>query len=247
MGLFSRKVSKAVAEERAASFYRRVMVPEQTEIVGVAHYQDGLAASLKREHKRAQEATLTLVLRADPNNPKDPDAIAVFHRDHLVGHIAKTETGIFHPQMAPTYPEEIPVVEAEMVVRGGRRYLRVYSFVTPIASDVGEPGPMLTIGNIRGQNVDQHAVEQWIAGGAPVGVKSVLSVAQLALHPYSGLDVVIHLGGVAVAVAPKGKREAIAREVRAATKVDATLGAPVRVAFTESGVWTVTIQKPSIA
>jgi len=224
---------------------RRATVPEYTEIVGVGHRASALERSLTLDEQRAEETVITVELRADPDNAKDPRAIAAYHRGEHIGFVAKGETKWFHPQLKDLRVGEVLTLEAVQVLRYGRRYVRVYAFATPLASKVGEPTLLLSIGNIRGQNVDEAAVATWFESNAQEGAKFTTTVAQLAAHPYSADHVVIHLDGVAVAVAPQGRREEMAAEVRAAADKGATLGAPVRVSHTDSGSWTVTIQKPA--
>ncbi|MCB2413681.1 hypothetical protein LGT39_12580 [Demequina sp. TTPB684] len=224
---------------------RRATVPEYTEIVGVGHRGSALERSLTPNEQRAEESVVTVELRADPGNEKDPRAIAAFHRGEHIGFVAKGETKWFHPQLDDLAVGEVLTLEAVQVLRYGRRYVRVYAFADPLASKVGEPTVLLSIGNIRGQNVDQAAIAAWFEANAQEGARFTTTVAQLAAHPHSPDHVVIHLDGVAVAVAPQGRRHEMAAEVRAANEKGATLGAPVRVSHTDSGAWTVTIQKPA--
>jgi hypothetical protein len=64
---------------------------ELVRAVGTSHYQDALVALTGRQadEEIRHDAVATLV--PEPDNPHDPDAIAVRIEDHLVGYLSRDE------------------------------------------------------------------------------------------------------------------------------------------------------------
>src|SRR3954447_9519905 len=60
-------------------------------VVGTSHYQDALLAIAPRERDEAVRHDAVATLVAEPDNPHDPDAIAVHIDDNLVGYLSRDD------------------------------------------------------------------------------------------------------------------------------------------------------------
>jgi hypothetical protein len=64
---------------------------ELVRVVGTSHYQPALLALSGRRADEEVRVEKVALLVAEPDNPHDPDAVAVFIDDHLTGYLARTE------------------------------------------------------------------------------------------------------------------------------------------------------------
>jgi hypothetical protein len=239
MGLFSGKPKAPPVQVEVV----RAHVAEQTEIVGLAHHAAALDRAMTREERRASEVAVDVVLIPEPTNAVDPNAIGAYWRGQLIGYVPKRETSPFHRQIGDLTPGTQLGVYGVIVLREGKRYLRVYTHIRLMPAQVGPPGPLLTIGGMQVQELDQAAITHWTERSGNTGADVVHdAIAQLALHPLGPKDVLVILDGETVGAISKAKRDEVARQVKAAERKGQTLGTQVRLTRTEAG-WRIWIEQ----
>ena len=64
---------------------------ESVRVVGTSHYQDTLLTLAPREGEEQVRREFIATLVAEPDNPHDPNAIAVTIDDRLVGYLSRDE------------------------------------------------------------------------------------------------------------------------------------------------------------
>ncbi len=86
---------------------------ELVRVVGTSHYQDALLALSGRESDEEIRLNVIATLVPEPDNPHDPDAIAVHVDDNLVGYLAREENARWRDVVGTE-----PTVSAEAMIAG---------------------------------------------------------------------------------------------------------------------------------
>jgi hypothetical protein len=95
---------------------------ELVRVVGTSHYQPALLALSGRRADEEVRVEKVALLVAEPDNPHDPDAVAVFIDDHLTGYLARTENRRWRDVVAGRRV----ACEAMIAGRGGTTGLGVF-------------------------------------------------------------------------------------------------------------------------
>src|SRR3954465_14311378 len=92
-------------------------------VVGTSHYQDALLSIAPRERDEAVRHDAVATLVAEPDNPHDPNAIAVHIDDRLVGYLSREE----NKRWLDVVTGSTPVAAGAMIAgRGGTTGLGVF-------------------------------------------------------------------------------------------------------------------------
>lgn len=94
------------------------------EVVGESHYQDSLWRLVKGRADLAERVRVEIVavLVAEPNNPYDPNAVAIWIDGWKVGHLSRDNARLYQPGLLVLQQQHgSPVALSGVIVGGGMR------------------------------------------------------------------------------------------------------------------------------
>jgi hypothetical protein len=91
---------------------------EEVGVVGESHYQDALTAIAGGKHPESVSIPTQAVLMPEPENPYDPDAVAVYIAGRKVGHLPRPAAKAYGP-VGRRFAEQQQVGVCAATITGG--------------------------------------------------------------------------------------------------------------------------------